>query len=124
MENMTPIARIRQDIASGKLPSPDPKAVPVKMTPHTKETAKQSMKLARAKDLFEFGILTKAEIVDNPMGSGWLLQLTGRSGELHTIETDRGQTRVFKTLDAAFKLCEEIGFETAIVNRKRAMLHR
>lgn len=81
------------------------------------------MKLSRAKDLLEFGVVRGVEITTNPMASGWILQLAGRSGEMHTLETDRGGVRVFKTLDAAFKLCEEIGFETALVVRKRAMLH-
>ena len=81
------------------------------------------MKLSRAKDLLEFGVLRGVEITANPMDSGWILQLAGRSGEMHVLETDRGGVRVFKTLDAAFKLCEEIGFETALIARKRAMLH-
>lgn len=107
-------ARIKEGMKKEEKQPPEP----------LKEAQKQGgMKLSRAKDLLEFGVLLGAEIVENPMGAGWLLQMKGRSGETHTLETDRGGLRVFKTLDATFKLCEEIGFEKALVCRKRSLLH-
>lgn len=116
MEQATKIKR--QLEASGKLP---PAATTPPPSNTKKSTAKNpaGMKLSKAKDLYEYGVVMGIEIVDNPLKEGWLVQIKSRTGDMSTLETDRGGLRVFKTLDAAFKICEEIGLETALVVRKR-----
>lgn len=82
------------------------------------------MKISKAKDLFEYGIFRGVEIHPKPMSHGWLVCMISKEGEKLILETDRGETRVFKTLDTAFKASQDIGFETALVARKKANLHQ
>lgn len=103
---------------ASKLPPPATGAPPPVKKPEPQSMA-SGMKLAKAKDLFEYGVILGAEITPNPLKEGWILQLRARTGEVSVLETDRGSARVFKTLDAAFKTCQEVGLETALVVRKR-----
>lgn len=116
MKQATEIKRRLQ--SEGKLPPPDSTPPPKKATAGS-AGANTGLKLSKAKDLYEFGVIVGAEIVDNPLKAGWLLQIKSRTGEMLTLETDRGGVRVFKTLDAAFKTCEEIGLDRVLVYRKR-----
>lgn len=88
------------------------------------EKQREIMKLSKAKDLAEYGVARGVLITPNPMSDGWLLEIVIETGDRKTLETDRGEVRVFKTIDTAFKTAETIGFETAQVIRRRSNLHQ
>lgn len=75
------------------------------------------MKREKAQMYFEAGGLTICRIVPAPMaGAGYLMELEDRSGVARSLETTRkGQTRVFRTLDAAANEARTIGFRTVQV---------
>jgi hypothetical protein len=69
------------------------------------------MKIALAKEYFDLGLVTGV-IVRAPtlMHDGWTIELEGRVGNaLPVIETDRGEVRTWRTLDAAAKAVRQIG---------------
>ena len=72
------------------------------------------MKIAMAKELLRSGAFRNAQLVENPMGPGWILQMNrsmliaGNVAE--TLSSDKGETRVFKSLEAGYKASKEIGF--------------
>lgn len=81
-------------------------------------TAMAGTKISKVKDLFSYKVLTDAMIVPQPMCDGWLLQFRDNESRLLTLETDRGQIRIFKTIDAAFKTAQEVGFQSVKVSRR------
>lgn len=68
------------------------------------------MKISRAKELFEYGVLKKAVATKAPMEDGWILLIDDQP-----LKTDRGPDRIFKTLDATHKASKAIGFQSMSV---------
>lgn len=81
-------------------------------------TALDGTKIGKVKDLFRYRVITDAMILPQPMSDGWLLQFRDTESKLLTLETDRGKIRVFKTIDAAFKTAQEIGFQSVKVSKR------
>lgn len=79
------------------------------------------MKIAIAKELFHSGVLKDAHLCENPMGAGWILmvrrQWVSPEKQCEVIHNDKGETRVFKGIEAALKTAEEIGFKELLVVR-------
>jgi hypothetical protein len=68
------------------------------------------MNIAKAKEYYELGLITRAGVVRDPIETGgWIVVLSdeekGKSWELRTA---RGEVRSFKTLDAVISTVEEI----------------
>lgn len=72
------------------------------------------MKLNVAKELFHASAFEYARIVETPMGKGWNLYLCNDS-EVRILSNDKGSERIFKTIEAAFKVAKDIGFQNAIL---------
>lgn len=74
------------------------------------------MKIAVAKMLFTEGVLSKSQAVQNPMGAGYVLELFRSSAQAipEAMQTDKGETRVFKTADAVLKTAHDIGFKEVL----------
>lgn len=73
------------------------------------------MKLDRLKLLFDEGALRSAAI--RPYMGKWVIEIEKKSGERVPLETQRGEIRQTKTLDAAWKAVEQIGFAQASIKR-------
>jgi hypothetical protein len=69
------------------------------------------MQLKEAELLFHAGALDEPVIKKYALENGWGITLTGNHKLNPTLETARGQVRVFKTLDAAAGVLFEIGFD-------------
>jgi hypothetical protein len=67
--------------------------------------------------LFDAGVLKAVTILKQPLSSGWYLQFNQKGGDTFVMAAQRTPTRVFKTLDAAFRTVHDIGFEQATVIR-------
>ncbi len=71
------------------------------------------MKLSEAKILYKLGSLSNPIILRSPDEPGWVLEFTVDkrvalgSNRLHA---QRGQVRVFRSIDAAASAAEQIGF--------------
>jgi|TARA_R110001583_G_C5632501_1_gene407167 hypothetical protein len=63
------------------------------------------MKKSRAKELFSYGVLKKATAKKAKDCEGWHLLIDEK-----TLKTERGEDRLFKTLDALQTTAKEIGF--------------
>lgn len=70
------------------------------------------MKREKAKVLFEAGAVIACRVIPAPVdGAGYMMELESRQGGSEALETTRkGQTRVFRTLDAAANEARLIGF--------------
>lgn len=68
------------------------------------------MQKSEAAVRFDSGGLKKAEIVKAPMSAGYVLLLDGT-----VMAAKREPERVFKTIDAAVKTAEDIGFKKIVV---------
>ncbi len=68
------------------------------------------MNLKEAELLFQAGALTVPVIKKYALDDGWVVTLTGKHQLNPTLETARGQVRVFKRLDAAVGVLFDIGF--------------
>lgn len=68
------------------------------------------MQESEVKLLFAAGNFKAVTVVNAPMQSGYHLQFTGKSGELILIEKQRGDLRVFKTIQGAISTAYDIGF--------------
>lgn len=71
------------------------------------------MQLSEIKMLFENGVLRDAYIL--PLLGEWVIECTRHAGDSVALETQRGGVRRFKTLDAAYGVVREIGFQRAQV---------
>ncbi|MFY8352931.1 hypothetical protein AAEU29_20495 [Pseudoalteromonas sp. SSM20] len=85
------------------------------------------MKLEKLRVYFEAGDLISALVTPAfSDGKGWLLQVKRQNGVVLTMQLDkkkslgatgfREQERVFKSIDAAVKSAESIGFKEVKVN--------
>jgi hypothetical protein len=70
------------------------------------------MEIKDLKIVFDNGGLKKATITKNIMGVGYIVLFDAKDKKNHTISGQRtkGDSRVFKTIDAATKNIHEIGF--------------
>jgi len=67
------------------------------------------MQLSEIKMLFENGVLRDAYIL--PLFDSWVIEFTKHAGESIALEAQRGGVRRFKTIDAAYGVVREIGFQ-------------
>ncbi len=68
------------------------------------------MQESAVKLLFNQGNLKSVTVVNDPMGSGYLLQFGVKNGSMIMIEKQRGDQRVFKTIQGAISTAYDIGF--------------
>jgi len=68
------------------------------------------MNSKEAEILFQAGVLKPPVIKHYALDAGWVVTLEGKHKLNPTLETARGQTRVFKRLDAAVGVLFDIGF--------------
>jgi hypothetical protein len=67
------------------------------------------MNVAKAKEYYELGLITRAGVVRDPWSTGWIVALSDEEkGKAWDLRTARGEVRLFKTLDAAISTIEEI----------------
>jgi len=71
------------------------------------------MQLSEIRMLFENGVLRDAYIL--PLMGEWVIEITRHAGESIALESQRGGVRKFKTLDAAYGVVREVGFQRAQV---------
>jgi len=71
------------------------------------------MQLSEIKMLLEHGVLRDAYIL--PLLGDWVIEFTRHAGESIALEAQRGGVRRFKTLDAAYGVVREVGFQRAQV---------
>jgi hypothetical protein len=67
------------------------------------------VKLKEAEILFNAGVLNEPVIKHDKLKGGWIVTLSGKHKLSATLETARGQVRVFKRLDAAVGVLFELG---------------
>jgi len=68
------------------------------------------LNLKEAELLFQAGVLVVPVIKKYAIDDGWVITLAGKHRLNPTLETARGQVRVFKRLDVAVGVLFEIGF--------------
>lgn len=68
------------------------------------------MNLKETEILFQSGSLKTPVIKKYALDGGWVVTLSGKHQLTPTLETARGQVRVFKRLDAAVGVLFDIGF--------------
>jgi len=77
------------------------------------------MDLSKAKDYFALGVVGGFSAHRVPMGKGWHLVIAGRgarSGERWTLETARGELKVFSSLEALVSEVERIAGRVSSLN--------
>lgn len=72
------------------------------------------MKLSVARELFHAGVFEQAQIVETPMSEGWNLLLVGQK-ERRMLNNDKDLPRLFKTIEAAYRVAKDLGFNEAVV---------
>lgn len=72
---------------------------------------------AQAKRDFAIGYLTDFSITRACLAEGWSLLLRGGMARGHLVDAHDKQPRVFKTLDAAVRELERIGFKVEGLDR-------
>ena len=73
--------------------------------------------LREAELLFQAGALVMPVIKKSANDDGWIVTLAGKHQLNETLETARGQVRVFKRLDAAVGVLFELGFDGVTIVR-------
>jgi hypothetical protein len=68
------------------------------------------MELNELKILFHAGNLTGVNIIKYPMSVEWALEFTRKSFSPALLSSQRSEVRLFKTLDAAFRVAHKLGF--------------
>lgn len=68
------------------------------------------MELKELNVLFGAGRLASASILKFPMSDHWVLQINQKSGAPVMLSSQRSDVRLFRTIDAAFKVARDIGF--------------
>ncbi|MGZ8212925.1 MAG: hypothetical protein ACXWTP_00285 [Methylosarcina sp.] len=69
------------------------------------------MNIKEAEILMQAGVLKVPIIKKHDLEEGWVVTLDGKHKLNPTLETARGQVRIFKRLDAAVGVLFEMGFE-------------
>ena len=75
------------------------------------------MNIKEAEILLQAGVLVTPVIKKNDRDDGWIVTLAGKHKLNQTLETARGQVRVFKRLDAAVGVLFDLGFGDVTVVR-------
>jgi hypothetical protein len=75
------------------------------------------MKEAELRLLFDSGLLKSVTVCRHPMVDSWMLQFERKKGDSIFLDSQRLSPRSFKTLDAAFQIAHDIGFEQVTVVR-------
>ncbi|WP_374091055.1 hypothetical protein [Methylomicrobium lacus] len=75
------------------------------------------MNIKEAEILMQAGVLKTPSIKKHETEEGWVVTLDGKHKMNPTLETARGQVRVFKRLDAAVGVLFDLGFEKINVVR-------
>jgi hypothetical protein len=66
--------------------------------------------------LFHAGVLKSVTIHATPMETTWYLSFSQKKGAYFHMDAQRKSPRVFKTIDAAFRAAQYIGFrESSII---------
>ncbi|MDD5581478.1 MAG: hypothetical protein PHY16_19715 [Methylobacter sp.] len=68
------------------------------------------MNIKEAEILLQAGVLVTPVVKQYDLDGGWIVTLAGKHKLNPTLETARGQVRVFKRLDAAAGVLFELGF--------------
>ena len=76
------------------------------------------MNLDRVRALFEAGKLQEALVEPSRTGNGWIVEFKDAKGERFKLTTQTGEERLFRNLDAATGVAEDIGFETVRVEER------
>ena len=78
------------------------------------------MELKELRMLFDSGVLIKAIITKNIMGDGYIVSIDGKNNKHYVISSQRtkGEPRVFKSIDAAAKNANDVGFQTVTISFK------
>lgn len=76
------------------------------------------MKIAIAKELYSSCVFRNALLTEQN-GKGWILHLYRKTGDHDVLCNDKGETRVFKTIEAGLKAAEAIGFAVLDVSREK-----
>lgn len=66
------------------------------------------MNIKQAKEYFELGIIRGFESVRDPLSTGWMLVIVGKEGRSWTLETAKGEEKVFSSLDTLMGEVEKI----------------
>lgn len=61
--------------------------------------------------LMSAGDLVHCELVPAPLDKGWMIQFQRRSGQQITMQTRRGQDKVYGSIATAASWARDIGFE-------------
>lgn len=79
----------------------------------------QDRTMALARRDFEMGYLKDWRIERSPLQNGWNIYLygTGVSSRGPLVDSRTKQPRLFKTLEAAISILEEIGFQVLAIGR-------
>ena len=72
--------------------------------------------LAQTKRDFEIGYLSAYRLERAPMSEGWQIYLGSGNAAGWLVDARSKQPRIFKTLDAAIKTLEEIGFKVLVLH--------
>lgn len=67
--------------------------------------------LAQAKRDFSIGYLTEFSVSRSPMVEGWHVRLKGGTAQGFLVDAHDKEPRTFKTLDAAVRTLETMGFQ-------------
>lgn len=70
--------------------------------------------------LFDKGVIKAASITS--VTGGWIVIYWGDEHEAYNLTTQRSELRTHKTIDAAHKLCFEIGFDSVEIVKRHNIL--
>ncbi len=74
------------------------------------------MKIAQAKEYFDLGVITRFYAVRDLNPSAWLLCIEGREGRSWTLQTSKGESKVFSSLDTlAGEISKITGRVTSVI---------
>lgn len=68
------------------------------------------------KKLFDLGMLKRVDLCEAFLSRGWEMQVEFSNGKKEFVETKRGEQRVFKTVEAAIKFADDLGFKKGDLN--------
>lgn len=77
----------------------------------------RNITMVQAKHEHEIGFLTRCAFEREAMAGGWLVLLGEGNGRGWLVDARSKMPRIFKTLDAAVRAVEEVGFEVNQLTR-------
>jgi hypothetical protein len=66
------------------------------------------MNIKKAVEYFELGLIRGFHTVHEPLGAGWLLVIAGPDGRSWTLQTAKGEDKVYSSLDTLIGEVEKI----------------